>query len=101
MKQKTLLEKNFQRRVNRDIAKLKNTWSYHPSDRAKKGIPDNILCINGSFIAFENKRSSAEKVTPLQKFTLEQIRICGGVTFHAHPENWDEIYSQLEELARD
>src|SRR5437870_2394343 len=98
MKMKSLREKNFQRRVNNDLKKLPNTWSYHPSDRAKKGIPDDILCINGHFVAFENKRSEKEKLTKLQKHTLSEIETAGGLVFEANPENWEKIYEQLKEL---
>jgi hypothetical protein len=85
--------------VNNDLKKLPRTWAFHPSDRAKKGIPDDILCVNGSFVAFENKRSASEKLTPLQKHTLEEIKKAGGTVFEANPENWDEIFEQLMELA--
>lgn len=95
MKAKTKLEKTFQMRVNRDLKKLKNTWFYKASDRVKNGIPDIIACVSGHFVALELKRGEGFKATPLQEYTLEQIRKADGKACVCYPENWDAIFEVL------
>lgn len=95
MKAKTRLEKTFQAKVNRDLKKLRNTWFYKASDRVKSGIPDMIACVNGYFVALELKRGEGFKATPLQEYTLEQIRNANGSATVCYPENWDEIFIAL------
>lgn len=98
MKCKTLLEKNFQRRVQKQLKLLPKTWFCKISDRAKSGIPDIIACINGTFVAMELKRSEKEKATPLQLYTLEQIHNAFGYSKVVTPGNWDEILEELRGL---
>ena len=53
-------------------------WEYHPCDRFRVGVPDELLCINGRFIALEIKRHG-QHPTPLQQETLKRIRQAGGI----------------------
>lgn len=98
MKQKTILEKNFQRKVQKDLKLMPDCWFYKAADRSRSGIPDIIACINGTFVALELKRSEKEKATPLQLYTLDEINNAGGYQAVACPENWAEILEALRQL---
>jgi hypothetical protein len=50
---------------------------YHPSDKWRSGIGDEILSINSKFIMLEIK-SKVGKVEPIQEATLEAVRKSGG-----------------------
>lgn len=93
------LEKNFQARVNKKLKTLKRTWFVKVSDRVKNGIPDVLMCIDGTFVAMELKRSGAHSATPLQRHTLAQILDAGGRTYLVYPENFDLVFEELVEMA--
>ena len=76
----------------KDFAKsfLKNLKQHCPSfwcvkihghERQLKGVPDNLLCCYGKFIAIEFKidRGNGARATPLQSFEMERIFKAGGV----------------------
>jgi hypothetical protein len=85
--------------VLKRLKKLKNTWVYKASDRSKKGIPDIVMCVDGTFVAMELKRSEKEKATPLQKHTLQEIAEAKGYGWEVNPENWDDTWDLLIEIA--
>ncbi len=93
------LEKDFQNFVNKKLRTLKNTWFVKIADRAKKGIPDYLLCVDGRFIAIEIKRSITSRATPLQEHTLYEIREAAGCGWVVFPENWDQVWVDLKTLA--
>ena len=47
-------------------------WTTHGGMYGTAGIPDNIVCIGGRFVAFEVKTPSG-KLTKLQEITLQRI----------------------------
>lgn len=68
-----------------------------------RGIPDLIICANGSFVAWELKRSrdEAEKTTGrivLQRYTLLRIQRAHGVAEIVHPENLEDNLRVLHSL---
>jgi penicillin-binding protein-related factor A (putative recombinase) len=63
------------------------------------GIPDIIGCYHGRFIAFEAKRDSKGRPTPLQAFQIKKIRAAGGIaTLIFTPEMALAILDRLDAL---
>jgi len=65
-----------------------------------RGLPDEIGCLNGVFVAFEVKRnkSEAQKKTGrivLQNHRLKKFRDHKGFALLVYPENWNEVYQEL------
>ncbi len=57
-------------------------WSMkvHGHPTQKKGVPDNILCVHGRFLAIEFKINRGTlDVSPLQQYEMERIFKAGGV----------------------
>lgn len=50
----------------------------HGDEYQRRGTPDILACVDGRFVALEGKRAG-EHPTPLQAYTLEQIRKSGGI----------------------
>ena len=48
----------------------------------KKGVPDLLVCIRGTFVGIEVKTPKGT-ATPLQEWNLESIRKAGGYSFIA------------------
>jgi hypothetical protein len=89
----------FRQRVIRDLTLLPFTVIFSIQQRTIKGDPDLFLCIRGMFIAIELKSING-KATKLQLYKLEKIREALGRGYVAFPDNWDEILTELNELAR-
>ncbi len=94
-------ETRFKEYVIRDLKKLPNTWFSKIQQVAICGIPDFLMCINGKFIALELKASKKESPTPLQQWELESIAHSGGLAFITYPENWENTYEYLKDLAKE
>jgi len=92
-------EKKFRNRVQKYIDRLPNTYSTSIQQVSQGGFPDKLLAINGAFVCIEYKASAKARVSPLQKYVHEKIRRAGGLVFVAYPENWDEVYEALTDLA--
>lgn len=98
-------ETKFKEKVQKDLDKL-GIWHVKVDQRALRGIPDMILCIDGLFIAIELKKSyaAARSNAPrhkLQRWVREEIRKKGkGIAFLAYPENWNEVYAKIKQLAK-
>lgn len=90
-------ETRFKIRVQERLKKLESKGLYHVKIQqvAVRGVPDILICAAGKFIAFELKVDS--KLDELQRFTLEKIRKAGGYAVVVTPENWDEIFDDLEQ----
>ncbi len=73
---------------------LKNTHRFAVQQVSISGTPDFLLCANGVFIALELK-SKGGKTSALQKYHLEEVTRCGGVSLVATPDNWDYIKKAL------
>lgn len=89
----------FKERVLKTLQALPNTWACKIQQRAKRGTPDILACINGHFVAIELKRDEKQKLSPLQEWTGEQIAEANGTMFLAYPENWDAIFNYLKGIA--
>jgi hypothetical protein len=89
----------FKDRVRKDLKTLPSTWFVKIQQVAIRGIPDFLLCVDGLFIAIELKASRLAKRDPLQEWTLEAIAKCGGRAFICYPENWDDTFQSIKEIA--
>lgn len=65
----------------------------HGSAMQQSGIPDLVGCYNGRFIGIEVKQPGharkdlclrGECASPIQQYTIQEIREAGGVAFVAH-----------------
>lgn len=57
-------------------------WAFkvHGDPMQKRGVPDNILCCHGKFLAIEFKIDRGKiDVSPLQQYEMEKIFKAGGV----------------------
>jgi len=51
---------------------------------SKIGVPDLLVCINGTFVGIEVKKpTTLNTVSSLQRYNLKKIRECGGISFVA------------------
>lgn len=91
-------ETKFKERVQADLGKLRNCWFVKIQQVSIRGIPDFLLCINGTFIAIELKRSEDATRNALQDWTLQCIAHAGGLGFVVFPENWEETYALFEDM---
>lgn len=66
------------------------TVKVHGDQYQVGGVPDLLCCCDGRFVAFEAKRPG-EEPTPLQLYTLDEIRKAGGVA---------EVVESLEDCLR-
>ena len=92
-------EASFRDRAMKFIRALPNTWSVRIEQQSVHGTPDCLICMNGSFVAIEFKRSEKAPITALQTYTLEKISLAKGAAFIACPENWEIIASVLLQFA--
>ncbi len=88
----------FKLKVMRDMKKLPNLWLLKTQERARKGVPDILACVNGKFVAIELKVRSKE-ATPLQARVLGQIQSAGGIGFATDPDSWATHYERIKEIA--
>jgi len=77
-------EKDFAKSFMKNLKQLcPSFWTIkiHGHEKQIKGVPDNLLCCYGKFIAIEFKidRGSGANPTPLQQFEMERISKAGGV----------------------
>lgn len=95
----------FKKKVQKDLDKLPNTWHFKADNRALRGIPDMILCVNGLFIGIELKKDMAGMTNnaprhKLQRWVRTEIRTKGkGISFVAYPEIWPDILAKIKLLA--
>jgi hypothetical protein len=89
------LERDFKKRVLKDLATLPKTWCVKVQQVAVAGTPDILLCWHGLFVAMELKRSKSEHPTKLQAYTLGKIQAADGIALEANPENWQRIFMAL------
>lgn len=92
-------ETRFKNKIRPLLEGLPRTWLAKIQQQTIRGTPDFLLCIGGKFVALELKKSYKEKPDPLQQYTLDKIIEAGGWGIVVSPENWDQIYSSLKELA--
>jgi Holliday junction resolvase len=54
------------------------------------GVPDIVGCYKGIFLGIECK-ANGNKTTAIQKFNLERIKSCGGVSLIVDEGNVDQL----------
>ena len=103
----SLLESQFQKKLCAKLDKFINDglplYYFVKEAKSIRGIPDLILCCNGTFVALEVKRSAdeAEKTSgriALQKYTLTRIQKANGYGYLVHPDNLKEILQEVRNL---
>lgn len=92
-------ETNLKDRVRKKFKLLPNTWFEKINQVSVRGIPDIIMCVNGHFVGIELKRDDGEAPASLQRYKLKNIKKSGGITFVLTPENFEEAYQFLFNLA--
>ena len=88
----------FKERVKKDLEKLPKTWFVKIQQTTIRGIPDYLLCINGTFVALELKIETGE-LSKLQDWNLQGIAHAGGMAIVVSPDHWYDVYDLLKELA--
>jgi Holliday junction resolvase len=90
--------------VKRTLAKLRSRGGFwikvHGSPMQQAGIPDIVGCYKKRFTSFEVKKNSTLKATPLQAFTMEEIRTKGGgiSVLISTPEEALRVLDRIDEL---
>jgi penicillin-binding protein-related factor A (putative recombinase) len=73
-------EKDLQKKI---IDYIKSIGGYvekiHVTSYQSQGVPDIRCCFKGMFVAFELKKSQANKASELQLYKIKQIRDAGGI----------------------
>lgn len=97
-------ESQFSKEVKKALDELgagKKLWYFVKEAGTIRGIPDILGIYNGVPFAMELKKSESEanKNTGrivLQKYTLRQIDLAGGLGYIVHPENLQEVIEDLK-----
>ena len=76
---------------------LPKTWAEKIQQVVKRGTPDFLCCINGTFVAIELKVDA--KLERLQEYKLKLISEAGGLGLVVTPDNWDLTYEFLHTIA--
>ena len=66
------------------------------SGYGNSGVPDFLVCHNGTFIGIEAKAGKG-KTTALQELHLQRIRDAGGIGIVINEHNLDELKELLNE----
>jgi hypothetical protein len=95
------VEKDFKKKVKRDLDKLPHCWYFVKEAGSIRGLPDIVGLNRGRFFALELKK---EKVklngrAVLQDYVLKKIRSYGGFAEFTYPENWESIYTRLDNIS--
>ena len=90
-------ETRFKRRVLLDLAQIPTVWVLKTQERARRGVPDLLICWRGRFIAIELK-VDGEKPDALQFAVLERIGKAGGVATWTSPSTWANDFETLKML---
>ena len=91
-------ETNFRNNVVKPFLKtLLNTHVFPISQTSIRGTPDLIMCMAGRFVAMELKSGSGV-LSALQRYNLDEVTRCKGVSIVASPRNWDEVKKLLKQL---
>ena len=92
-------ETAIKRSCLRYLKTLPNIWFYKTADKWKSGIPDLIICLgnSGIFCAIELK-TAAGHVSPIQDYTMRQIREAGGRTVVCRSAS--EVKTFIEEILK-
>jgi len=89
----------FKEKVKSALATLPHSWFEKIQQVAIRGTPDFVGVIRSRFIAIELKKSLKEEPDPLQNYKLGEIAEAGGMSFVMAPENFQDTFNYLLELA--
>lgn len=89
-------ESKFKERVLKDLKTLDGAWFFKTQERGRRGIPDIIACLNGSFVALELKTDTG-KLDRLQEHTIGKIRQAKGFAISTTPSEWEMHFKLLKE----
>ncbi len=97
-------ETNFKERIDPKLRKIPRSWWVKTQMLSLCGIPDYLGCISGRFCALELKKSEkdvGEKKNKLQAYILKKIKNAGGYAVFLYPENFKEVYEELQKFSKD
>lgn len=91
-------EKTFENKV-KSFLKSKNVWfvKFFANGYTQKGVPDLLCCVDGRFVAVEIKREGG-RATPLQLYTIENIKHAGGVAIVLYPRDFEAFKKLVIDL---
>ncbi len=90
-------ETKFKEKVLRDLKKIPQCYVLKTQERARKGVPDLLVCLRGKFIAIELK-VDGEEPEEIQRVTLEKIQSADGLAFWSTPSRWAAHHRMLKTL---
>lgn len=91
-------ETRFKTQVMRYLNQIGTyTVKQHGNMFTKKGVPDLLVCLNGSFLALELKAENG-KPSELQLYQIQQINKAGGVALLIYPKEFDKLKLICEQL---
>ena len=90
-------EKQFENKVKKFL-KDEGCWfvkywsgtSTNGKKFTKDGVPDLLVCVQGSFMAIELKSENG-RPTELQLWNIEKIKEAGGYAFVLYPHQFEEF----------
>lgn len=85
----------FSQRFTRELKKIPGIAFDKLADRARVGIPDYIICVNGLMFLVELKVPGG-KLAAIQKYTLERYKKAGATVFVLYPAEMDNFITALE-----
>lgn len=94
----------FNRIVKKQLDSLPNCFWFIKEAKLLRGLPDICGTINGKSFYLELKRSEKEYNRKtggiaLQRLIIQKIQKAGGYASFAYPENWSEVFQELQKLA--
>lgn len=92
-------EAQFRARAMSQLKQLPNSEFLRIEQQSISGTPDCLGCVRGQFVAIEFKSSATAKVTKLQAYNLTKISDARGLAIVAYPENWEQVFTVLMNLA--
>jgi hypothetical protein len=91
-------ESVFRSRIRPFLDALPNTAVFPIQQKAIRGDPDFMLCVNGLFVALELKAVGGT-TDSLQEYKLNKVQQAKGVALVADPDNWEGIYEFLKDIS--
>lgn len=92
-------ETKFRAKVRPKLESIPGSFWESIQQKAIKGTPDIIGCINGTFVAIELKTNEGV-VSKIQDHKLSKIREAHGIAIVLYPRNFDEVFEELLKLSK-
>lgn len=92
-------ETKFKEKVVEILDEIPGVWILKTQERARRGVPDLLICIRGRFVAIELKTDEGE-VDPLQEVILQRIRQAQGLAFVTSPSRWPAHLQMIRDILR-